>query len=99
MAEESGVGVRRRGGQEIARLAAAHSGKEEEAQASWPADLALRSSTRRAGDCLHAGTVHMRKLRDGNESDRLRSQRSAGSEAGRVFRASDQARETGLQKV
>jgi hypothetical protein len=46
----------------------------------------------------HAGTVRMWRLRRRDEGDRLRRQRSAGCKAGRVLRASNQAREAGLPR-
>ena len=48
---------------------------------------------------VHAGTMHLRGLRQANRGDRPRRERAVGCRAGEVFRGGDQAREAGVQEL
>src|SRR5208337_5373907 len=73
--------------------------RKSKAQASWAPDPAGGPSARGEARGLHAGAVPVRRLRGGDDGDRLRGERAVGCRSGEILRAGDQAREARLQAV
>ncbi len=98
---EPGVSSAEVEAESTARAAAArvsdHCEEPDKPQTSGTAGTSGRSAARGTGDCLHAGTMRMQVLRQGNGGDRLRAERTTGRGAGAILRGGHQAREACLQ--